>query len=222
LPRKLACVVGVAGLSWPRLTRIGPEADAAISGLTTATGSVVFDATGAIASGASQTIGLTFGAGTAVTTPQSITLDFGSATNPTPLSGLASASTVTLGSQDGIAPGTLQSFAIGLDGNITGFFSNGTSQFIDTVQMASFTNGSGLLKVGSSQYRESATSGTPNIGNPGTAGRGGLVAGSLEMSNVDLAQEFTSMIIAQRGFQANARTITTANEMLEELVNLKR
>jgi flagellar hook protein FlgE len=135
---------------------------------------------------------------------------------------VASPSTVTLGFQDGIPAGTLQSFAIGLDGAITGFYSNGTSQYIDTVQLAGFTNPSGLLKIGSNQYRESATSGTPSVGNPGTAGRGTLVSGSLEMSNVDLAQEFTSMIIAERGFQANARTISTANQMLEELVNLKR
>jgi flagellar hook protein FlgE len=198
------------------------ESDAAISGITTGTGSVVFDSQGAITSGGSQAIGLTFAAGAGVASPQAITIDFGTAANPTPITGVASASTVTLGSQDGIAPGTLQSFAIGLDGAITGFFSNGTSQYIDTVQLANFTNASGLLKIGSNQYRESATSGTPSTGNPGTAGRGTLVAGSLEMSNVDLAQEFTSMIIAERGFQANARTISTANQMLEELVNLKR
>jgi flagellar hook protein FlgE len=206
------------------------ESDAAITSLTNtgsspavaASGSLVFDATGGISSGSSQSIDLTFAAASGVTSPQSIVLDFGTSANPTPLTGVASASTVTLGSQDGIAPGTLQSFAIGLDGNITGFFSNGTSQFIDTVQMASFTNPAGLLKIGSNQYRESATSGTPSIGNPATAGRGTVIAGSLEMSNVDLAQEFTSMIIAERGFQANARTISTANQMLEELVNLKR
>ena len=198
------------------------EADPALASLTTATGSVTFNATGGIASGASQAIGLVYAAGAGVTSPQAITLDFGTAGNPIPVTGLASASTVTLGSQDGIPPGTLQSFAIGLDGNITGFYSNGQSQFIDTVQLANFTNPSGLLQIGSNQYRESATSGTPSIGNPNTAGRGTVVAGSLEQSNVDLAQEFTAMIIAERGFQANARTISTADQLLEELVNLRR
>jgi flagellar hook protein FlgE len=198
------------------------DADAAITGLTTATGSLVFDATGAISSGASQAIGLTYGAGTGIVTPQAITLDFGTAGNPSPVTGLASPSTLTLGSQDGMPAGTLQSFAIGQDGAITGFYSNGVSQHIDTVQMATFANSEGLLKVGNNQWRESSTSGTPSVGNPGTSSRGTLVAGSLEMSNVDLAQEFTSMIIAERGFQANARTISTANAMLEELVNLKR
>jgi flagellar hook protein FlgE len=129
---------------------------------------------------------------------------------------------VTLSSQDGVPSGTLQSFAIGLDGAITAFYSNGKSLTVDTVQLASFANSAGLIKIGSNQFRESATSGTAAIGHPGTGGRGTLVAGALEMSNTDLAQEFSSMIIAERGFQANARTISTANSMLEELVNLKR
>ncbi len=198
------------------------EDDAAISSISTSTGSIVFDDEGAIASGGSETISLDYTTSAGVTSPQDVLLDFGTSDNATPVSGLASPSTVTLASQDGVPAGTLQSFAIGLDGVITGFYSNGTSQTIDTVQLASFTNPLGLLRVGQNQYRESSTSGTPNVGNPGTAGRGTLVAGSLEQSNVDLAQEFTSMIIAERGFQANARTISTANAMLEELVNLKR
>jgi flagellar hook protein FlgE len=198
------------------------ESDAAITALTTATGSLVFDANGQIASGASQAIGIQYAPSAGVSTPQAITLDFGTATNPSPVTGLASPSTVTLGSQDGQPAGTLQSFAIGLDGAITGFYSNGQTVVLDTVQLASFTNPAGLLKIGSNLWRESATSGTAAVGNPGTGSRGTLVAGALESSNVDLAQEFTSMIIAQRGFQANARTISTANEMLEELVNLKR
>jgi flagellar hook protein FlgE len=198
------------------------EADASITGLTTSTGSVTFDVNGAIASGASQSIGLTYGPAAGVVSPQAISLDFGSGANTTPVTGLASASTTTLSQQNGQAPGTLVSFAIGLDGVITGFFSNGTTQTLDTVQLASFNNPAGLLKIGSNHYRESATSGTAAVGNPGTANRGTLVAGALEQSNVDLAAEFTAMIIAQRGFQANARTITTANQVLEELVNLVR
>ncbi len=187
-----------------------------------ASGSIVFDSNGAISTGATQVIDLNYTAAAGVSSPQPITLDFGSASNSTPVTGLASASTVTLNSQDGIPSGTLQSFAIGLDGAITGFYDNGQSKQIDTVQLANFANTSGLLSIGSNQWRESATSGTPNIGNPGTAGRGTIVAGALEQSNVDLAQEFTAMIVAERGFQANARTITAADQMLQELVNLKQ
>jgi len=176
----------------------------------------------ATATAASQAIGLVYTAGAGVTSPQSVTLDFGTATSTTPLTGVASPSTVTLAQQDGVASGTLQNFAVGLDGTITAFFTNGRTETIDTIQLASFANSAGLVKIGTNLYREAAASGAAVVGNPSTGGRGTLVAGSLEMSNVDLAQEFSSMIIAERGFQANARTIATANSMLEELVNLKR
>lgn len=198
------------------------EADDAIASLTGATGSIVFDAQGAIASGASQDLVLEYTPEAGVASPQTVTLDFGTAANAAPVTGLASPSTLALARQDGRSAGTLQSFAIGLDGAITGFYSNGTTATIDMIQLAKFTNPSGLLKVGSNLYRESATSGPAAVGTPGTGGRGTLVAGALEMSNADLAQEFTAMILAQRGFQANARMISTADEMLEELVNLTR
>jgi flagellar hook protein FlgE len=176
----------------------------------------------ATATAASQAIGVNYAVGAGVTNPQSITLDFGTTTSTTPLTGVASPSTVTLASQNGVASGTLQNFAVGLDGTITAFYTNGRTATIDTVQLASFANSAGLVKIGTNQYREGAASGEAVVGNPSTGGRGTVVAGSLEMSNVDLAQEFSSMIIAERGFQANARTIATANSMLEELVNLKR
>lgn len=198
------------------------EADANITALTTATGSVIFGPTGAISSGASQAIGITYGAAAGVSTPQTVTLDFGTAANPSAVTGLASPSTVALSTQDGQPTGTLQSFAIGVNGDISGFFSNGTSEVLDTLQLALFNNPSGLLKIGQNHYRESSASGSASEGNPSIGGRGTLVGGSLEGSNVDLAQEFANMIIAQRGFQANARTISTSSEMLEELVNLKR
>jgi len=176
----------------------------------------------ATASAASQAIGVVYAGGAGVGSPQSVTLDFGTTANTSPMTGVAAPSTVTLARQDGIASGTLQSFAVGLDGNITAFYTNGRTTTVDTVQLASFSNPAALVKIGTNQYREAAASGTAVIGNPGAGGRGTVVAGSLEMSNVDLAQEFSQMIIAERGFQANARTISTANQMLEELVNLKR
>jgi flagellar hook protein FlgE len=198
------------------------EADAAVSSLTTATGSVVFNTGGTISSGSSQAIGLAYAGSTGVVSPQSVTLDFGTASNTTPVTGYASASTVALASQDGRAAGALQSFTIGLDGAISGLYTNGTTGTIDTIQLAAFPNPTGLLKVGSSQYRGSSASGAPTVGNPNVAGRGTILGGGLEQSNVDLAAEFSAMIIAQRGFQANARTIATSDSLLEELVNLKR
>ena len=88
--------------------------------------------------------------------------------------------------------------------------------------MANFTNPSGLEKVGNTAFVETSNSGLPQIGVAGSGGRGTLLGSTLEMSNVDLAQEFTNMIIAQRGFQANSRVITTSDQMLQELVDLKR
>jgi flagellar hook protein FlgE len=198
------------------------EADTAITSLTTASGSVTFGATGSISAGTSQAIGLVYGASTGVTSPQAVTLDFGTATNTTPMTGFASPSTTALASQDGKAAGVLQSFTIGVDGVISGLYSNGTTSAIDTIQLATFANPAGLLRAGSSEYRESAASGTATAGAPNSGGRGTVIGGSLEQSNVDLAAEFSALIIAQRGFQANARTISTSDSLLEELVNLRR
>ena len=105
---------------------------------------------------------------------------------------------------------------------ITGVFSNGQNKTLAQISMASFNNPMGLEKVGGSLYRETVNSGLPQLGSAGTNGRGLLATGTVEMSNVDLGQEFTEMIVAQRGFQANARVITASDELLQDLVNLKR
>jgi flagellar hook protein FlgE len=116
----------------------------------------------------------------------------------------------------------IDSFSIGSDGQITAVLSNGTTQTLGQVALATFNNPGGLEKEGSSLYKSTSNSGTAKIGVPGANGAGQLQAGALEMSNVDLSEEFTGMIEAQRGFQANARVITTADTILQELVDLKR
>jgi len=123
---------------------------------------------------------------------------------------------------DGYPAGSLQSFTIGDSGEITGIYSNGLTRTIGQLAVAAFNNPSGLLKLGENMYTETTNSGLKQIGEPNTGGRGSILPSNLEMSNVDLAQEFTNMIITQRGFQANSRIITTSDEMLQELVNLKR
>ncbi|HOQ39375.1 MAG TPA: flagellar hook-basal body complex protein [Fervidobacterium sp.] len=125
-------------------------------------------------------------------------------------------------SQDGNAQGVLESFSISENGEIVGSFTNGLVDTLGKVALATFNNPAGLLEVGNSLYGESANSGTARIGQANKGGFGSLVAGALEMSNVDLSEEFTKLIIAQRGFQANARTITTADQILQEVVNLRR
>jgi flagellar hook protein FlgE len=117
---------------------------------------------------------------------------------------------------------TLESYAVGADGTITGVYSDGTRQALGQVVHAAFNNPSGLEKAGSSTYRAGANSGTPTVDVAGSGGRGTLASGQLEMSNVDLGQEFTELIVAQRGFQANTRMITASDEVLQDVVNLKR
>lgn len=170
---------------------------------TVASQPVTFDAAGRIASPTALTVG-------------------GVAVDLSTVTGYAGLDTVAAGTQNGQAAGTLLSFALGADGTITGAFSNGLKQVIGRIALAAFTNPGGLEKAGGSLFSTSVNSGDPMVGTAGTGGRGSLAGGSLEMSNVDLSSEFTSLIVAQRGFQANSRIITTSDEVLGELVNLKR
>jgi len=124
--------------------------------------------------------------------------------------------------RDGYAAGTLEQTTIDGTGTIIGKFSNGQTQKLAQVCLATFNNPAGLTKVGDNMYIKSNNSGEAQVGVSGTGGRGGFNPGSLEMSNVDLAQEFSNMIITQRGFQANSKIITVTDEMLQDLTNLKR
>jgi flagellar hook protein FlgE len=130
--------------------------------------------------------------------------------------------TVAVTDRDGSAAGTLQQFQISADGIVTGMFSNGEKRQMAQIALANFNNPQGLEKGGGSVYRTSVNSGLPQIGTAGGGQRGSLIGGALEMSNVDLGQEFTNLIVAQRGFQANTKVISTSDEMLQDLVNLKR
>jgi flagellar hook protein FlgE len=134
----------------------------------------------------------------------------------------AAVNSVAALAQDGAAMGTLQSFTLNGDGTLIGVFSNGLKNALGKVALANFNNPPGLEKVGGSLYRDTVNSGVANVGQPGANGRGQLASGTLEMSNVDLAQEFTNLIVAQRGFQANSKVITASDELLQDLVNLKR
>lgn len=124
--------------------------------------------------------------------------------------------------QDGYAKGDLQGITVDTSGVISGYFSNGQNRSLAQIAIANFANPSGLMKYGSNLFKKSNNSGEPDAGIPGLSGRGAIKPETLEMSNVDLSQEFVDMIITQRGFQANSRIITTTDEMLQELANLKR
>jgi len=124
--------------------------------------------------------------------------------------------------QDGYGMGYMENFKIDGSGIITGIFTNNTTRTLGQVAMASFPNQGGLEKAGDNNFRKTNNSGNANIGPSGVAGKGIIKAGALEMSNVDMADQFTDMIVTQRGFQANSRTIQTADQLLQEILTLKR
>lgn len=170
---------------------------------------------------ATGTVNMTFAADGTQLTGGTLTVG-GIAVDLSTISGMAGLDTVEASTQNGRAAGTLQSFTINADGTLLGSFSNGLKQALGRVALSTFTNPAGMEKAGGSLYRTTVNSGDAQIGAAGTGGRGDLTGGALEMSNVDLSAEFTNLIIAQRGFQANSRVITTSDELLQELVNLKR
>jgi flagellar hook protein FlgE len=154
--------------------------------------------------------------GAAITVGNGITIDVSK------VSGYAAMSSLTVSGQNGAAVGKLESYTLGNDGSLVGSFSNGIKEVLAKIALAKFTNPAGLEKSGGSSYVATGNSGGVQLGAAGDPGMGTLTGGTLEMSNVDLSQEFTNLIVAQRGFQANARIITTSDEVLQELGNLKR
>jgi flagellar hook protein FlgE len=156
----------------------------------------------------------------ALTTPNgSAPVSF--AVDLTGITQLASTPSSLNSNTDGASAGSLTTFTVGQAGDITGVYSNGYKQPLGQIALASFSNPSGLIKTGGNLFQSSANSGTANIGAPNSAARGSIATGFLEGSNVDLAQQFTNMIMAERGFQANSRVITTSDEILQDLVNIK-
>ena len=159
------------------------------------------------------------GANNAVTltaTPGPIGLDFSL------MSSLAGASTATTISQNGYGQGTLSNISIGQDGTITGAFTNGQNSTLGQVAVATFQNEQGLIRQGSNQFVTSANSGLAQLGTAASGRFGSIVSGSLEQSNVSLADEFTKMIFAQRSFEANSKSITTADQDLQTVISIKR
>jgi len=141
-------------------------------------------------------------------------LKTGTATNPE--------SGVNLDQQNGFPPGSLSGFSVGPDGVITGLFTNGLTRALGQLSMGIFPNPGGLERTGSNLWRPTDNSGIPVVGTPSTGGRGQISSGFLEQSNVDISNEFTDLIVTQRGFQANTKIVTTVDEMLQDVINMKR
>ncbi len=134
----------------------------------------------------------------------------------------AAASSTTSIQQDGTSSGTLQNFSIGSDGTITGAFSNGTTSTLGQIALASFANEEGLSRNGDNTYSTTLASGQPNIGTPTSGGLGSVSGDALEQSNVDIATEFANLIVAQRSYEANARVVTTFDQVTQDTIALKQ
>lgn len=184
------------------------------NGATAAQTDLVFNATGALTSGGTQTLSLTIAGG--ATTPQSVTVDLSNMTQFGSPSGLLSQT------QNGFGAGTLERISVDTQGRVVAQFTNGQTRALAQVILNRFVNPDGLVKTGDNLFIESIDSGAAITGTPITNGLGRIVSGAVEQSNVDLGKEFVDMIVTQRAFQANSRAITTSDEMLQELVNLKR
>ncbi|MFN0181400.1 MAG: flagellar hook protein FlgE [Gemmatimonadales bacterium] len=155
-------------------------------------------------------------------TPFDVLLDPGAINDINGLSQFSNPSNAVFTSQDGYTSGDLQDIAIDSTGVITGLYTNGVSRPVAQLSLASFNNPTALLRRGDNMFEPSANSGVAVLGFAGTSNTSSITSSALESSNVDLSEQFTEMITAQRGFQASARVITTSDEMLTELVNLKR
>lgn len=192
-----------------------------------AQGTLTFDTSGRL-TGSTPTAGMDFDFVDAAP-GQALTLDFGTlydaATDTGGLDGatqFAGPSTTNGLSQDGFSAGTVSGISVASDGQVTGVFSNGQRRTLGQVALADFTSVEGLSRAGQGLYVETIASGEALIGAPEASGRGSVVSGALESSNVDIGQEFINLIAYQRGFQASSRVVTTADELYNETVNIKR
>ncbi|MES1208529.1 MAG: flagellar hook protein FlgE [Pseudomonadota bacterium] len=188
-----------------------------------ANGTLTFNTQGALTA---QTTTSTFNPINSVD-PQALAFNFGTATGAggTGLDGVtqfSAPSSTSFLNQDGYAAGTLTGISVDAQGKITGAFTNGQSRVVGQVALADFQAPDQLSRTGGNLFAAMPAAGPPTVGQPGTANRGSIAAGALEQSNVDLSQEFVRMIAAQRQFQANAKTLTTSDALLQELMNIKR
>ncbi len=190
-----------------------------------ATGTLTFDALGQLATvdgGAPADVNIVTPTWTNGAAASTMAWDLVDAAGTGLLTGFATPSSTSSITQNGATAARLQSITVDGEGNLVGTFGSGQSVKLAQVSMAVFNNPKGLVKLGANLYGGSQSAGIANIGTAATGGRGSLIGSALEQSNVDIALEFTRMILAQRGFQANSRTITVSDELLLETLNLKR
>jgi flagellar hook protein FlgE len=191
--------------------------------ITLATGTLTFDGTGRLTAPATDVTIPAPASWANGATPNAITWTLYRPPNNEPmLTSYSQPSATSSSTQNGSAAGRIESVSISADGSIVASFGAGQSVIVAQLALANFNNPKGLIKQGANLYGESQAAGLPSIGTAGTGGRGTVIGSALEQSNVDIAREFTNMILAQRGYQANARSITVSDELLVETLQLKR
>lgn len=189
-----------------------------------ASGTMSFDTTGALAA---QTTTSSTVDWNGATPGQAVTFNFGDdiasgGTGRTGITSYGAASNVTAIDSDGFGAGTLAGISVTSDGRVMGSFTNGEQRVVGQLALARFRSNQGLARAGNGLFSETVDSGQPLVGAAGSGGIGSVVAGSLEQSNVDLGQEFVNMIAFQRGYQANSKGVSTADEMLQDVIQMKR
>ncbi len=201
--------------TWQLAASIDPSEGTVLDG---AVDNIIFNDDGTLRS--TGDTGLTFQF-SGISAPQTIQLSFSNPTSLETLTHFASPSDITPAA-DGSSPGTLVAVNVEKDGMVRGIGSNGSKYTIAQIAIASFQNPKGLSAIGDSLFQATLNSGDPEVGLAASGSRGEVSGGQLESSNVDIAFEFTRLIVAQRGFSANARTITVSDQILEELTNIVR
>lgn len=186
------------------------------------TGTLTFDTNGNLVSPTADVTGITFSGLADGASDLSVNFNLYSSSGSPMITQSSAASSTTTTSQDGYASGTYQSFTVGTDGVITATFSNSQTQEIGQIAVATVTNPEGLVLSGNNTYTTTAASGLATVGVAGTGGRGTIEDSSLEQSNVDISTEFANLIVAQRAFQANSKTITTFDSLTQDVMAMVR
>jgi flagellar hook protein FlgE len=201
-----------------------PAADVGTTGnpVTVNSGTLTFNGSGQLTSPTGNVTGITVSGLADGASNLAFNWDLYDSTNSPIVTQASSPSAASSTQQDGYPSGTLASFNIQGDGTIQGIFSNGQTLALGQLALATFANQQGLVRNGSNEFLASLSSGTANVGAPNTGGRGTLAGGALEQSNVDIATEFAQLILAERGYQANSRVVTTIDQVIQDAINMSQ
>jgi flagellar hook protein FlgE len=186
------------------------------------TGTLTFDSSGNLLTPTSNITGITFPGLTDGANDLTMNWDLTNSSGTAQIGQSVAASSATASTQDGFASGSYQGFTVDSSGVISASFSNGQNELVGQVAVAQVTNLQGLSRVGSNDYQTTVSSGAASIGAAGAGGRGTIEDDTLEQSNVDISTEFSDLIVAQRAFEANSKTVTTFDTVTQETINMIR